>query len=739
MERLVDKIVPDDTTAPGPASSQQQEARRSHSGSSPDGSNPRRRHSSVDIIEGSAASEGPIAALLAMRHESVHRRGPSESGHIPTPALTSAEPSTPTLPTTATTQGTESRPMTSVGGQAFPPIHKSFWVSSTFRNILPPTPVLDAIVAASPGAPYAAGLCYSEAERLDGKIEPISFLAVVPPVSAHPLRFAKRALQILICIQQLPPTFDWDSLNLGASMAETTWRLLNTSILVTTNDDLIGYAEGIECLILQACSQANGGNLRKAWTLARRALSLAQMMGIDKGLSAAFRSCDPNANPHYRTSADVLWSKVVQWDRYLSLLLGLPVGSQGDEFASGKACENDTPIDRLEKAHAVLSARIIRHNDNHQRDPTRHQISYALTQEIDLELEAAAKAMPPGWWDDPRFDAPASSEAVRDATARAVLQIQHFTLTILLHVPYMLRDPLSPRHDYSKTTCAAAARDLLRRLLALRGAHDTSAHSCCRHADYAGLLAAMTLCLSYLSRRRMEAAWEPVRLREDADMVERTRRRMEHIARAGGGWDRPGRAAVTIIEQLAPIIDAAAASWGEGAKPSSTTAAAQDPWLVTTMWRPTEVPAAPARDLHFSVPYLGAITIKMSGPNGGTSSTDRQGGYNHNHNHHRRHPSSATGALERMVISSPTPAPGSFSSSGARPPSSSSSLEPRPPDDGLGIVQFAPYDDHAPFGTAGADAVGGSGGVEPDFVAGGDEWGLQGVDGTYWLLFKGIS
>lgn len=458
------------------------------------------------------------------------------------------------------------------------------------------------------------------------------------------------------------------------------------------------------------------------------------MMGIDKGRSAAFRSCDPNA---YRTSADVLWSKVVHWDRWLSLLLGLSVGSQGDEFASDKACENDTPIDRLEKSHAVLSARISGRNDNHHRDPTRHQANYALTQEMDLELEAAAKAMPQGWWDEPRLDAPVSVNALRDATSRAVLQIHHLTLALLLHVPYMLRDPSSPRHDYSKATCVAAARDLLRRFLAFRGAHDTLAHSF-RRVDYAGLLAAMTLCLSYLGRRRTEVAWEPVTLREDADAVERARRCMEHVARAGVGH-RPGRAAVNIIERLAPIIDAAAASLGE--RVSTTSRAAEAPGPGTVARRPSETPiaaAVAARDLRFSVPYLGAITINIPVGGSGIDSADRHGGYNH----HRRHPSSATGALERMALSSPVstsaPAPAS-SSSGARPPSSS--FEARPPDVRLGLVHFAPYDDQAPFGAAGAAGAAGAddlGGVEPDFIAGGEEWALQGVDGAYWSLFDGV-
>lgn len=693
MERLVDKIVPDDIAGvPEPSSSQQRPARRSLSASSHETPGPGRRESSVDILEASAASEGPIAALLAMRHESVHRRGPSESGHIATPALTSVGSSAPMLPAIATPQGTTSRSRTSAGGQTSPALNKHFWICNSLQNVIPPQAAVEAIVAASPGAPYVMTLCYSEAERHQGRVEPTSSLTTRLPVTSHPLSLAKRALQILICIQQLPPAFDWDTLGTGSPMSETTTRLSNTVALVTTNDELIGYAEGIECLILQGFYQANCGSLRKAWVTVRRALSLAQMMGMDRGCSVAFRSCVPDPNPHYRTSAAVLWYKVVYWDRYLSLLLGLSVGSQGNEFASEKNCEHDTPIECLEKTHTVLAARISERNHSHRKEPSRHQANYALTQEIDLDLEESATRLPtPGWWDEPHLDAFAPLETLWDATAQVLQQIHHFTLILLLHVPYMLRDPSSPRYDYSKTTSVTAARALLSRFLAFR-THNVSAHSC-RRVDYAGLLAAMTVCLSYLGRRRTET-WERSRLKEDAEAVELTRRRMDHAARVNG--DRLGREAVGIIEQLAPIMDRAAAAL-EGAVNANPATA-----------RRTSETHTP-KDLRFNVPYLGSINIRMPGDTAAAagSSVDWQQG-------HRRHPSSATGALERMAITSPA---------------HQQLVLGEAPSPDIGFVQFAAYDEQAPFGAGAADL---------DFMAGGEEWALQGVDAAYWSLFEGV-
>ncbi|KAK7746258.1 hypothetical protein SLS53_002217 [Cytospora paraplurivora] len=467
------------------------------------------------------------------------------------------------------------------------PSPKHFWVCTTLRSVIPSQSALDAIIAASPGAHYVAAVCYNDAERQSGKAESKESIAIIPPMSSHPLLLAKRALQVLICVQKLPPVFDWDALGVKCNKQDLMLRLENTALLVTSNDDLVGYAEGVECLLLQAYHHANSGSLRKAWITLRRAISLAQVMGIDRGHSAAFRSCDPHLNPSHRPSAQVLWYRLICLDRYLSLLLGLPVGSQGDSFAPGEALETDTPAERLEKAHTALSGRILERNRSQQQQETQpmHQLpDYAVTQRLDLELEAAAKDLPPDWWDEPRLDSFASQEVPCEATARIVLQIHHYTLLILLHIQYMLRDPSSPRYDYSKMTCMASARRLLTRFITFRSQY-VSACSC-RKVDYAGLIAAMTLCLAYLVKRERER-WE--RIREDAELIESTRQRMEHVAGLTG--DRLNSEMAGTIESLTSIINRAAADASSGTG------------------RPAD-----ANQLQFNVPYLGSITIKLAGP-----------------------------------------------------------------------------------------------------------------------------
>lgn len=689
MERLVEKIVPGETVAPGSPSIQPQQARRSLSASSHGDSSIGRKKSFVDVLCTTAASDGPISGLLAMRYESLQQREPIESGqsHAPTPTITSAEGSaTPTIAAAVRPgQGDTARPVTSTGGALLPPLHRHFWVCNTLRAVVPPQAAIEAIIAASPAIPHIIAMCYSEAERREGRPQPPTSLSIALPLTSHPLCLAKRALQILICIQQLPPGFDWDALGTDRSMNDTMNRLSNTATLVTSNDELIGYAEGIECLTLQGLYQVNSGNLRKAWITARRALSLAQMVGLDRGRSVAFRSCDPAVDQARRTSASVLWLKVVRWERYLSLLLGIPIGSQGIDIPL--TLDSSDPVDRLERDHAAISARISERNAEHHRNLTRHNSVYALTQEIDLDLEAAARAVPANWWIEPRLDPIATQESLRDSKAQLLAQIQHFTLVLWLHVPYMLHEICSPRYDYSKNACVDAARDLLSRFVTFR-THSLNAYDC-HQVDYAGFIAAMTLCLSYLCKRLSEV-WKTGRVRDDVLLIGAAKSRMKHIARVSD--DPLNTEALGIIDQLSPIVERVTGDAGVSEQRGTM------------------------QEVQFNVPFMGAVHIKVPGGTA-AASTKWQGD-------HRLHPSSAMVALAREPIISSTKQ--------QRIPGNSFEDDIAEHSD-AGFLQFTLYDDQAPL--RGIDMVAVD--QQPDFMADGEGWPLQGVDAAYWSLLDG--
>ncbi|KAF6818226.1 C6 zinc finger domain-containing protein [Colletotrichum plurivorum] len=530
------------------------------------------------------------------------------------------------------------------------------------------------IVESSKGPVFALILFYSYEDILRGKSPPTASLSVMPCMSKHPAVLAKHLLLLAICLQQLPPGFDASLLNFGLSIQDTMAEWVATASLVTSNDEMVGSAEGLECLILQGFYLVNSGNLRKAWLAMRRALSLAQLMGIEQNAHRTLRSCDPAVDPAVIPSPHQLWYRINFCDRYLSLLLGLPAGTHDNSFADDSFIARDTPMESLEKRHTVISLRII------DRNHASASEAYAMTQSIDCELEAAAKTMGAGWWDVP--PAPIYSDDVTtqmSVMSHIMLQIHHHSLLILLHLPYMLRNQMSSRFDYSKNTCLESSRAVLRRCVIFRTANNAAFS--CRHIDYSSLVAAMTLLLGQLSRPSgvRDEEWSSQRI-EDRALAETVLAKMEELAVLND--DKLSGESAGIIKQLLPIIDCCndcLAGQSDGS------------WNV-----------------RLSIPYLGTINITTS---------SNQNAQSHSVN------------LSHSQLPTPTNtttvSPASFSPHHKTPPVASvDSLLDEAGSAALGQYICAGFSSDCFEWQC------------PGITAEADDWAFQGVDTTYWSLLN---
>lgn len=439
-------------------------------------------------------------------------------------------------------------------------------ISSYLHALFPPQRTLYALSQQSFGARFVLDIFYSEQEQNEGKAQPISSLANVPDVSSHPAMLAKHLLQLAICLQQMPPWCDVRNLHLDKSPAETLDIWVSAAArLVTSDDDLLGSLEGLECLILQGYFQSDAGQLRKAWMTSRRALNLGQLMGIDRKTAKSIRSCDPAYDSKRRPSSKLLWFRITCSDRYLSLILGLPIGSHSNSFADDDDdTTSENTIDKLAKVYALISGRIADRNGLSGSD------AYALTQSIDLELENAFGLMDKMWWKLPNMSICCSTNLNREECNIVGLQVRHFTLLILLHLPYLLRDCGQRRYEYNRATCMQASRDVLVRFLEYRTTFTTAVSN--RLIDYSALVAAMTLLLGYLGWRW--PGFEQQRL-QDMAMAEKIEEKMRDMASLNN--DHLCMEAADTIRHLLPIVQ-----------------------------RP---PRNEDRHVHLKIPFLGTVNI----------------------------------------------------------------------------------------------------------------------------------
>lgn len=325
-------------------------------------------------------------------------------------------------------------------------------------------------------------------------------LIQLPPAGSHPVLVARKLLLLGNFLQGI------SSEHVSAKCRQITSQVTEAAELVTGSDGHANSIEYIECLLMQAMYQDNAGNLSRAWISIRRAITVGQMLGLRRGGATKIKTLDPGA----RTLIDPeqLWFRLVNADRYLSLMLGLPQGSPDSTFAASGALEGRTPVERMRRLTCLASGLILERNDGDVDD-------LAKTQEIDRLLRETSAAVPAEWWLMPELagDPESLQGLALEDTARLMDQMVHFHLLARLHLPYLLRSPgpaedsrhsqsgshalaLERAYTYSKVTTVTASRELLARFVAFRHARPTGLY-CAHGIDFLAFIAAAILCLAH--------------------------------------------------------------------------------------------------------------------------------------------------------------------------------------------------------------------------------------------------
>ncbi|KAK8134344.1 hypothetical protein PG984_006356 [Apiospora sp. TS-2023a] len=328
-------------------------------------------------------------------------------------------------------------------------------------------------------------------------------LLKTPEPDAHPVLIARYMLQLAFFILQLHPDSQEEIRCLSEPLRVVRERLFNLVVrLITTSDEFVASVEGLECIIIESVYQANLGNIHRSWIACRRAMSMAQLMGLNRSSPWSQHKVLHPGTQYY---PELMWYRIVFLDRYLSLMLGVSQGSGDCSMASETILASDTPMGRLDRVHCVVACRILERNET-RTTGHRSPSELALTQNIETELQKVARSLPSSWWLAPRLDAAsADSQRLFWETRQIMAQVFHYNLLNQLHLPYMLASSTDggashqrqqQQYEHSRSTCVNASREVLTRFTALRSLKET-AYSC-RTVDFLALMAAITLLLAHL-------------------------------------------------------------------------------------------------------------------------------------------------------------------------------------------------------------------------------------------------
>jgi hypothetical protein len=332
------------------------------------------------------------------------------------------------------------------------------------------------------------GICTPYSSSMDRDLPSPREMLQLPPPGSHLVLIARKLLLLGTFLQGIPPASIRELGNLGVFYRDLMSHVVDTAIsLVTTNEDLIGSIEGIECIMIEAMYQNYAGNLHRAWMAVRRAASVAEMMALHRGLnSPSLKILEPETRKAF--NPDQICFRLVELDCYLSIMLGLPRTSLEARFATPKAMEGCQPIDRMQRIHCSIASRILQRNETNLSE----------TYDIDTILQKAAAEMPPQWWLIPNFSTSNGTEVLHE-TVRLMDQFSHYHLLIRLHLPYMLCSSSDHRYYHSKITAVNVSRETLARFVAFRTSNPAEFY--CRGIDFFAFIATTVLCLAYIDSR----------------------------------------------------------------------------------------------------------------------------------------------------------------------------------------------------------------------------------------------
>ncbi|KAL1850164.1 hypothetical protein Daus18300_013032 [Diaporthe australafricana] len=428
----------------------------------------------------------------------------------------------------------------------------------------------------------------------------------LPPQGSHPVLVARQLLLLATFMQGIPRDAVENLDTLSHSYGSTMSRLVETaSKLVTSDDELVSSLEGTECIMIEAMYHNNSGNLRRAWITHRRAMTIAQMLGLHRGASPSATLLDIHSRG--RIDPQHMWFRLIISDRYLSLMLGLPQGCLESPFGSPQSLGCCIPMERMERMESIAGGLLLQRN-------TSDLHNLAKTQEIDKLLQQAAALMPPRWWLTP---SPAAivgqdSEALCE-TMRIMTQFTHYHLLAQLHLPYLLQAPDEQKYHYSKITAVTASREILTRFVSFRGSVSIVAY--CRGIDLLAFIASTVLSLAHIDARRRQQVGASDRgaiLHLVAHQRHSDRGLLEQTLQCMGEVDESKSDAMTckitaILQHLLAIEDATA---NDDCDSYNTSVSHEQDGPASLGFSHNDRAIAPGDSLRIHIPYFGTINIE---------------------------------------------------------------------------------------------------------------------------------
>ena len=335
------------------------------------------------------------------------------------------------------------------------------------------------------------------------------------------------AARLMLClalhIQQLPNDLETMYTSGPVQLADLQEHCMaSAESLLASDEGCAATLSGLECMILQSEFYINLGNMRKVWLIVRRAINLAQLMGLH-------RKADADVDPSLAMRRKALWTELWQRERGFSLLMGLPHSTQDSHMPSLTVDDNTSDLQKTKRFLRDIGI-VMGHIIERDQDPNGQ--TYSITLKIEEELEACQYIMSAQWWDF-QPDPATPIDAIR---GMFVAQLRFYTVQRLLHLPFLLKAFGDPKYEGSRLSMLKSSRKIINIFDVLRDEKRPVLKKC-DMADFQVFAAAMTLVVHLLAFSRTSDSYDLHQEEHDWQLVLQTATALGRLSESMKGCD----------------------------------------------------------------------------------------------------------------------------------------------------------------------------------------------------------
>ena len=331
----------------------------------------------------------------------------------------------------------------------------------------------------------------------------------------------KLMLCLALHIQQLPSDLEITQMNLPAQLDDLQEHCM-TSVdsLLALDERLGGTLNGLGCMILQSEFYINEGNLHKVWLIVRRAINLAQLLGLH-------RKIDADVETRLVRRRMAIWTELWQRERGFSLILGLPSSTLDSQIPPSTPDNDGSDLHRMKHFLQDLGI-VMGHIIDRDQDPGRK--TYSATLNIEEQLEECQSIMPAQWWDFTP-DPTTPTDTIR---GMFTAKMRFFTVERLLHLPFLLKSSNDRRFEASRLSTLKSSREIIKVYNVLRD-EKRPVLKVCDMVDFQVFAAAMTLIIDLLALSRTPDRYDLHREEGDWQLVLQTAGILGRFSRSNKG------------------------------------------------------------------------------------------------------------------------------------------------------------------------------------------------------------